>query len=182
MDNLSTLTMQPKTLVVKGREYKVHPLDLGDFGYLQEWIDRQFPSPFKAVKEAFEMGGFTFEQQKYMLKNAVEQASRPRHLIGTFEADELLTSVEGYKQVIFLSIRKGDPSFTEKDAEALFSELSFVDIAQISQASNLDMVASDPKEDGLNTTPLDAKSGSAGNRRQRRSAPKRTGGKSTTTR
>lgn len=182
MDNLATLTMQPKTLTVKGREYKVHPLDLGDFGYLQEWIDRQFPSPFKAVKEAFEMGGFTFAQQQFMLDKAVEKSTRPRHLIGTPDADELLTSVEGYKQVIFLSIRKGDPTFTEKDAEEMFANLTFIDIAQLSQASNLDMVASDPKEDGLNRTPPDATSGSAGNRRQRLASRKQGGGKSTTTR
>lgn len=181
MDDLATLTMQPRTLTVNGRDYKIHPLDLGDFGKLQEWIDTQFPSPFIAVKEAFAMGGFTFAQQQFMLEKAIEKAARPRHLIGTPEADELLTSVEGYKQVLFLSIRKGDPSFSEADAEKLFADMTFVDIAQLGQASNLDMVATDPKEDEPNATPLAAASGSAKNRRARRADRKRSGGKSTTT-
>jgi hypothetical protein len=182
MDNLATLTGQPRTMTVDGQDYKVHPLDLGDFGALQAWVDDQFPNPFAEVKKAFALGGFNFEQQKYMLDLAMEKASKPRHLIGTPEADELLMSVEGYKRVLFLSIRKGDPSFTEADAEQLFAKMTFVDIAQLGQATDLDMVTSDPKGDALNETPLDVKSGSAGNRRQRLAARKRSGGNSTTTR
>lgn len=182
MNNLSALTAQPKTLTVKGKVYKVHPLDLGDFGCLQEWIDRQFPDPFKEVEKAIAGGSWNWKQQEFLLKEALATACQPRHLIGTPLADELLLSIEGVKQTLFLSIRKGDPEFTEKDAEELFAEMSLVDAAMVGQATNIDMVATDPKSDELSTTPPSAPSGLQASRRQRRASRRSTGGKSSTTR
>lgn len=182
MNDLSTLTMQPTTLTIDGKDYKVHPLDLGDFGYLQEWIDRQFPNPIAIVKKTIDEGGYNLTLQQYMLKEALILASQPRHLIGTPEADALLTSVDGMKQTLYLSIRKGDPSFTEADAETLFAKMNFADTALVAQASTLDMVTTDPKADELKVTPPSSLHGVQASRRQRRANRKSTGGKSSTTR
>ena len=149
MNDLSTLTMQPKTLTVDGREYKVHPLTLGDFGALQAWVDSQIPDPCLAAKKAINSGGLNMAQQQCFIREALQLASR-RHLIGTPEADALIRSVEGMKYTLYLSIRKGDPAFTEKDAEAMFAKMDFMDMASFGQASTLDMVVGDPKEGGTN--------------------------------
>ena len=153
MNDLSTLTMQPKTITVDGKDYKVHPLDLGDFGALQDWVDRQFPNPLKVARQEIAEGGFNMAQQQLLLKEALLLASKPRHLLGTLEADELIRSVEGMKYTLYLTIKKGDPAFTEKDAEDLFAKMDFIDLAGFGQASTLDMVVGDPKAGEKTETP-----------------------------
>lgn len=146
MDDIATLTAQPKTIAVDGKDYAVHPLTLGDFGALQAWVDRQFPDPIQAARRAIGAGGLNMAQQQCFIKESLLLASRPRHLLGTPVADELIRSVEGMKYTLYLSIRKGDPSFTEEDAEALFAKMDFLDLAGFGQSSNLDMVVGDPKD------------------------------------
>lgn len=181
MNDLATLTAQPQSLVVDGKEYRIHPLTFSDLGELQSWIDGQFPDPFDAVSKAIKSGNFNYAQQQFMLDKAIEKAMKPRHLIGTIEADELLMSVEGYKQILTLSIRKGDPSFTEKDADELFTKMTQADLARLNMATNLDMVANDPKDMPLNVVPPKRQNGSTTSRNQRRAAAKRgTGGSSGT--
>lgn len=153
MDDLATLTAQPKTITVDGKEYKVHPLDLGDFGALQAWVDRQFPDPIQVAKNAIASGGFNMAQQQLLLKEALLLASRSQRKIGTLEADELIRSVDGMKYTLYLTIHKGDPTFTEKHAEELFAKMDFVDLAGFGQASTMDMVVGDPKASDTPGTP-----------------------------
>lgn len=182
MDDLATLTGQPQTLKVAGKEYKVYPLTLADFGKLQAWVDDQFPNPFAEVKKAIALGDFTFAQQKFMLELAMEKATKAKVKIGQPEADELLATMEGYRQVLVLSIRKGNPAFSDAEAQELFEEMSFVDIMQLQQATNLDMVVSpDPKAD----VPLEIVPPQASGQTERKKArPKNplAGGKSSTRR
>lgn len=181
MNDLATLTAQPQTLLVDGKEYKVHPLTFADLGELQSWIDKQFPDPFDAVSRAIKSGNFNYAQQQFMLDKAIEKAMKPRHLIGTPEADELLLSVEGYKKIMTLSIRKGDPSFTEKEADELFTKMTQADLARLGIATSIDMVANDPKDMPLNVVPPKRPNGSSTSRKQRRAAAKHgTGGSSGT--
>lgn len=177
MNNIATLTAQPQFLRIDDKEYRIHPLTFADLGELQTWIDAQFPDPFEVVSKAIKSGNFNYAQQQFMLDKAIEKATRPRHLLGSPEADELLLSVEGYKQVLLLSIRKGDPSFTDADADALFQKMTQADIAKLESATNLDMVATDPKDMPLTVAPPPRPNGSAMSRKQRRAAAKRgTGG------
>ncbi len=177
MNDISTLSAQPQTLSVDGKEYKVYPLTLADLGELQVWIDSQFPDPFEVVSKAMKSGHFNVAQQQYLMNQAMEKATRPKHLLGTMEADELLLSAEGYKQVLIVSIRKGDPSFTASDAEELFKKMTQADVAKLERVTNLDMVATDPKDMPLNIVPPSKENGSAISRRQRR-ANRGTGGHS----
>lgn len=178
MNNIATLTAQPQTLSVDGKEYKVYPLTFADLGELQTWIDSQFPDPFEVVSKAMKSGNFNYAQQQYMLSQAIDKATRPKHLLGTPEADELLMSIEGCKKTLVLSIRRGDESFTDEDADNLFAKLTEADIAKINFATNLDMVASDPKEPALNVQPPPRPNGSATSRKQRRASRCGTGGNS----
>lgn len=178
MSELTTLTAQPSPMTIDGETYMVHPFDMNDWGELQAWVDRQHPDPFEIVKAAIAKGGFTFAQQQFMLKEALEKASKPKCKIGTVEADELTMSMEGMRQVLFLSIRKGRPGFTEADAADLSTKLSMVDVANLAQSSTLDMLVSDPKSEPLDIKPPSKTSGPAASaKRRRRRNP---GGRSTT--
>jgi hypothetical protein len=178
MNNIATLTAQPQSLVVDGKEYKVYPLTFADLGELQTWIDSQFPDPFEVVSKAMKSGNFNYAQQQYMLSQAIEKATRPKHLLGTPEADELLMSMEGAKKTLTLSIRRGNPAFTDEEADKLFSKLTEADVAKIAVATNLDMVVTDPKEQSLNVLPPPRPNGSATSRKQRRASRRGTGGNS----
>lgn|SRR5574343_18998 len=170
MNDLASLTAQPMPLRVGGKEYKVYPLTFSDLGALQAWVDAQFPSPFELANKAIAAGNYNVEQQKFLLKSALELAAKSRRLIGTPEADELLMSSEGYKQVLVLAIRKGDPGFSDKDAEELFRQMNPMDLASMQAATSLDMVLTDPKEPPLNIVPPKKPSGSATSRETRRRA------------
>jgi len=178
MNNIATLTAQPQTLAVDGKEYKVYPLTFADLGELQTWVDSQFPDPFAVVSKAMKSGEFNYAQQQYMLSQAIEKATRPKHLLGTPEADELLMSIEGCKKTLVLSIRRGDPTFTEDDADRLFAKMTEADIAKLNIAMNLDMVTNDPKELPLTVMPPPRPNGSATSRKQRRASRRGTGGNS----
>lgn len=152
MNNIAILTAQPQILRVDGVEYKVHPLTFEDLGKLQVWIDSQFPNPLDVASQAIKSGNFNFAQQQFIIEKALHAATRPKNLIGSIEADELLMSVEGYKQVLLLSIRKGDPSFDDAAAKNLFSKMTQADIARLEAITNLDMVATDPKDEPPSVT------------------------------
>ena len=97
MNSISSLTGQPRPLTAGGQTYQIYPLTIDDLGQLQGWIDSHFPDPFQTVQAAIAAGNFNVTQQQFLLARAVEQSVRPRHLIGTPVADELLQSVEGLK-------------------------------------------------------------------------------------
>jgi hypothetical protein len=175
MNDLKILTAQPQPLAIDGETYMVHPLTIEDWGALQAWVDRQFVDPFDVVAKAIEKGKFTVAQQQYMLSEALKESIKPKAPLGSIEADALLMSMDGYTQVLYLSIRKGRPGFTEKDARNLALKLSAADATKLGQVSTLNLVASDPKDEPLNVTPPARKSGSAASLRRTRAA-KRTGG------
>lgn len=179
MNDLKTLTAQPQPLTVDGETYMVHPFTVDDWGALQAWVDRQHPDPFDVVRDAINKGGFSQAIQKQMIKDALDKATGPKNLIGSVEADTLLMSMEGYTQVLFLSIRKGRPGFTEKDAGELAVKLTTTDMTKLGHLSTMDMLVSDPKSEPLNVVPPSKTSGSAASRR--RPKPQRpTGGNSST--
>jgi hypothetical protein len=180
MNDLTTLTARPRPMVVGGVTYMIHPLTLSDYGDLQAWVDRQYPDPLEIVSRAIEKGSYNITQQQFMIRTAIEQATRARNLIGTPEVDELLLSMEGYKAILVLSIKKGDPNFTEADAEKLFKSMTSADVAGMLAATTLDMVISDPKQPPLDVKPPVKPNGSTTSRRHRRAEKASTGGDSST--
>lgn len=196
-NSLADLTGQPMRLRVAVRdeagdptgetlEYRVHPLDFGDIGALQRWIDAQSPDPYESAWEAIARQDakgkpFNVAQQQFLLKNAAELAMRPANLIGTPEADRLLLSTEGLRQIILAGIRKGDPSFDGEAADRLVRSMTQADILRAYAASQMDLVISDPKAAPPAETPSRKPTGSGGSRRTRRAAKaRRRGGASST--
>lgn len=153
MNDLATLAGKPKRLKLGGQVHDVYPLTIADFGQVQSWIDAQLPDPFEAVNEALEKGRlvdghrvpYTVTQQQFLYRTALEQKTKGRKLLGTPEADAMVQSMEGTKYLLVLSIRKGKPEFSDADAEALWASMTLGDVAQVYQATNADLVMSDPK-------------------------------------
>jgi len=144
VDDLATLTAQPKPLNIGGKTYQVHPLTLNDLGAFQAWIDTQFPDPLEIASK--KMATFPVAAQKHLIAVAMEQAAKGRRLLGTPDADAVAQSIEGVSQLLFLSIRKGDPSFTEADARALFNHLNAGDISRVFGAAGV-MASTDEADD-----------------------------------
>jgi hypothetical protein len=196
MNNLADLTSRPVLLRVPVRdergeptgavlEYRVSPLTYEDHGTLQRWVDAQFPNPFDQAWEAIQRARakgqpFNVTQEQFLLKNAQELAARSRHPIGTPEADRLLWSDEGVKQILLVAIRKGDPSFDESKAAELVKHMTPADVQKAYIATQLDLVMHDPKDGPPDGSPRSRPDGPSTSRRTRRAAKAgaRTGGKS----
>ena len=147
MNSISSLTGQPRPLSVAGQTYQLFPLTLDDLGQLQSWVDSHFPDPYQQAANALATGRFNVAQQQYLLKIAAELSVRPRHLIGTPQADELLQSVEGIKRLLVLSIRKGRPEFSDDDAAQLYHDLGLGDVQAAFAATGVEAVMGDPKDE-----------------------------------
>jgi hypothetical protein len=194
MSSIADLTSRPVPLKVEVRddrgeptgevlEYLVYPLNFADQGDLQRWIDSQFPDPYDAAWSAINRQRdkgkpFNFAQEKLILQIAGEQAMKPRNLIGTPEADKLLTSLEGLKQIILIGIRKGKPDFADADADRLIQHMNQADIVRTYAATQISMVLDDPKAEPLDVKPKTRPNGSSTSRRTRRAATakRRSGG------
>jgi len=195
MNSLASLTSQPSVLRVEAKneegqltgemlEYQVYPFTIEDLGKLQAWIDRQFPDPFDIARNAIDKAKstnnpFTYTQEQFLLKNAAELAMRPRNLIGTPEADALLGSSGACLEILMISIRKGDPTFDEDKSKQLIRSLTAMDILKVYQATQLNLVMSDPKAGKPDENPTPNSNGISASRRQRRATAakkRRTGG------
>ena len=182
MNDLPGLSGQPRPLRVRVegavREYLIHPLTIDDFAALQSWVDRQFPDPFEVVSAALAARDYTVAQQQYLMREALVESTRGRHAIGTPDGDRMLFSLEGTIQMLWRSIRKGDPSFAEDDARKLRQWLTLADLQAVYAYTQAALVTSDPKAPATTS----AGSGNATSPGPRRRSPRGSGGKSTTRR
>lgn len=160
MSDLASLSAQPTPLSLGGETYHLHPLTIGEMGKLQAWVDAQFPDPFDLATRAISRGRvvvapdgtesrepFTVEQQRHLFKVASDLAASGRRLIGTPEGDAKLRSLPGVMEQLYLSISKGDPTFTREKAAAIVDNLTMGQIARVFSATTTDLVmgADDPK-------------------------------------
>ena len=144
MNDFATLTAQPRALIVGSQRYLVYPLTLADWGQLQAWVDAQFPDPFEVMADALEKLETSTAQQQLLFKLAMEAATKARRKIGTPEADAVLQSIEGFCQMLLVSIRKGQPDFSEAGAQALFQQMTLGQLRLFLCASEAEHVLADP--------------------------------------
>jgi len=153
MNDLTSLNAQPRVIKLGGEEHAIYPLSLDDWGRMQSWVDAQFPCPFEAVNRQIATGRYNVTQQQFLMKTAMELSAKSRRLIGTPEADELLSSMEGVKALLTLSIRKGNPGFSDADAERVYGRMTLVDVGRVFKETQAELVTSDPKAGPGTTTP-----------------------------
>lgn len=152
-DSIATLTAQPTRMLLGTKEYEIAPLTWNDFGVIQAWCDRQWPDPLAAVAKHLDTDEFTVEQERYLMRLAVEQATRPKPQLGSPECTDLMRTVKGVAFLVYLAIHKRDPGFTEAMAEQIIREASASQITQLFKVTTSDLVMSnhDPKANGSET-------------------------------
>lgn len=117
MNDLATLTGQPRPLHIQGKLYWLYPQTFRTLGRFQVWLDMQSRDPESDVCQVFnEMPG---NAMAYLLNKGVWRAEKRRVLIGSAEANMLAYSVGGISELLYLSIRRGR-RFTRRAANALY--------------------------------------------------------------
>lgn len=120
MNDLATLTGQPKPLFIDGKRYWLYPQTLYTLGRFQAWLDMQTTDPEDAVCAA--IGDFPAQAQHYLLDRGVRRAQRRRPLIGSRAAEELAYSVGGISELLYLSLRRGRRA-SRREAQQLYWKL-----------------------------------------------------------
>jgi hypothetical protein len=173
MNDLASLNGKGQLIKVDGREYRILPLTLDDHGDLLEWLDRQRPDPIEAANRAIARGRlvvaedgterrepYPVDMQKFLLRAALETAARERILIGSPEADALLGSALGEREVLYLSLRKSDPSITRARAAEIYDKLRDESRARALDGADVMRAPIDPK--ATTPAPTTTMPGSAG--------------------
>jgi hypothetical protein len=139
MHDLSTLSGRPTPMVVGGKTYLLHDLAFSDLDELQAWIDTRFRDPQEMTSEHLLGTGarLPVEIKKFMVREAMEMARKPKPQLGMKEATAQMLSVEGLKKILLISIRKGDPTFSDEDAAELFRTITFDQTAEIVERTGI---------------------------------------------
>lgn len=143
MSDLAKLTAQPKPFVAGGVTYQVYPLTIGELGKLQAWIDAQYLDPIALALSHCD--GLPVQKQKFLMEMAIAQASKPKPRLGSPEAAELLNSIGGLTETLYLGIAKGDPSFTREMAAKVVAELTPDTLGSVQEQTEIAAVMPDPK-------------------------------------
>jgi hypothetical protein len=152
---IADLAGTPMRIVAGGEAHEFHPLTVADMGDLQAWVDGQFPDPFDVARRQIARGDMPQAQQRYILELAMNAAVRAPHLIGTPEADALISSADGLVYMLYLGVRKAEPDFTVEDARAFAEKMNAADAAATRDKSGIDLVsdATPPKATAGKRTP-----------------------------
>jgi hypothetical protein len=154
-NDLATLTAAARPVPIGGKVYLVRPLTIDDYGALQAWLDAQWPDPFDVVNDQVSRREYSPAQQRHMLSAALELATRPRPKLGSDDAEPLVSSPAGVAQVLYLTIRRDDPTFTLAAATALLKLMTPADFARIFKVSEADRVLPQPQGDDPKPTGTD---------------------------
>ncbi len=144
MNDLAVLNGRPRRFEAGGEAHDIYPLSLADLGDLQAWVDAQLPDPWTIARKQLDSGEWTIEQQKLIMRCAMEESCKPRPKLGTPEADALVATFDGKVETLYLAIRKGEPHFTRAQAKAFLQKLSEAETNQAVSITDVELV-SDPK-------------------------------------
>ncbi len=149
--NLASLNASPRSVPIGGEVFEVHPLTLNDQGKLQAWLETQLPDPLGLVQAHIDKAKPSMEVSKYLLREALHEASRTRVFLNSPEALPYLNSADGICEILWLSIAKGRPDFTRERAREVFGAMTPADVLKLQMATELDQVMAgddDPKAAG----------------------------------
>ena len=158
MSDLRALSGAARPVIILGEPYAIYPLTIGDLGEMQGWLDSQLPDPLAIAQAHIAKGGVPMEQAKYLLGEALREASRTRVFLSSVEARPYLNSPAGILQLLWRAIRKGRPGWTVDDARQLVDALTPSDIERIQKLAEIDQVvpeADDPIQKAAGTTPAE---------------------------
>lgn len=150
MNDAATVFGTPKREKFGDEEVFLYHLGPDDSGEIQRWIDENTRNPIDLVRREIAKGGWPMEIQRYMIDSALKTWMRNRILIGSPEASELLGTIEGKAQLLYLSVRKGDSTFTYDKAMGLIRKADEFAKRQVMEAAGMMGDSIDPKSPGTN--------------------------------
>ncbi len=124
MAELSDATKAPATITVDGKEWRLSPLEIRDFGEVERWLE---VLPFERTRRKIAALGEVATPeliQKMLAAAEAESKSMGLASIGTAgESDDAVTralnSLEGVQLLFYLSVRKAHPEVTREAASGL---------------------------------------------------------------
>jgi hypothetical protein len=120
VNDLATLTGQPRPLKIQSKTYWLYPQTLFTLGRFQVWLDQQNPDPEESICR--NLTEFAPQVQRYLLERGLERALRGRPVIGSPRAHFMTHSIGGITELLYLSIRRGR-KFTRSQASLLYGHL-----------------------------------------------------------
>jgi hypothetical protein len=99
----------PIAFDANGKTYLLSPLQLVDLKELEHFLRQQ---PVEAIKPM--LAGLSADMQKFLLEKAYEDGKAIR--IGTSEFNQQSQSFDGISYMLWLSLRKTQPSLTREQA------------------------------------------------------------------
>ena len=119
MDGLHEMTAAESVWSIGGKEYRLAPLRLRDYGEMERRILAGRPDPLEVARSKLE--GLAEPLQKHLLSAAYDDARRGgRVSIG--ELSEWMDTVEGRVYQFWLAARRNHPEVTLDEADALLCQ------------------------------------------------------------
>jgi hypothetical protein len=106
MNDLATLTGQPRPCLIADRRWRLYPLTLRDLGRYQAWLDATAPDPAQLI--ATDLAHFSGAARRYLESAGKVIADRERPLLGMVQADELFLTLGSLAELLRLSIGRGE--------------------------------------------------------------------------
>jgi hypothetical protein len=157
MNDLSTLNNRPEPLTAPDGETRLQAdLTFDDLGDLQRWCLSLLPDPFAIARQQIATGGYSLEQEQFLLRTAMETAAARK--VPGLDAPEFraaLRSPAGVRETLWLSLRAADPKLSRADAMAFLAKLDEAAIAQASARITVREMFGGPKAPragGVSTT------------------------------
>ena len=112
---ISDVSGAPLSEMVGGKQYTFYPLKLKHLGWIERWMKQE---PLRNAREVIrEMDSGDEKLKSLILEKAYEESSRLG--LGKPGSESYLGSVCGIHQIVWHSLRQGDPSITIEMVEDL---------------------------------------------------------------
>ena len=118
MGTLGTATKAPLTVEVEGKKYTLSPLELGDFGEVERWLEML---PYEKARRKIAALGEVVTPEIREAIIALADAQSQASSFGDAKSSQVLTTVEGTGYLLWLSLRKCHPEITREAALHLIS-------------------------------------------------------------
>lgn len=123
MGALSRLSKSAVVFEHDGREYSLSPLELGDLGELERWLEA---APFERARLRLDALGecATAEERKAIIERAEAESLKAGFHSERSTRD--LSSVAGTAYILYLSLRRNHPDVTRRRAEEMLGRRGLI--------------------------------------------------------
>lgn len=178
-DDLREIFAQPTEIrLSSGKVIQARPINFEDFSALQKWIDDQQPSAMDAAEKQIIRGRlvsdgnggirrepYPEDMQKFLYDRALHWDSTRRVFLGSSEAEALLRSQSGVRQLARMALKKGTPNVTDAEIDEVLGKMDDQERIRAAMAAEAPR-SGRPKANGLaggqEMTPTIASVSSAG--------------------